>query len=291
MSKLSIIIPSRNEQFLQRTIEDILEKATGDIEIIAVLDGYWPSPQLKDDKRLHIIHRGEAKGMRPAINAGAAISRGDYLMKCDAHCMFDDGFDNKLIKDCEDNWVVIPTRKSLDAENWCPRPDRSDIYYEYLSYPNDPKDWGGKGLHGRNWRGKNKDPDLQKILIDDNMSFQGSCWMMPKKYFYQLDLMDADNYGPFWQEAQEIGLKAWLSGGRVVVNKKTWYAHLHKGKKYGRGYSIRSLNIERATKQTNKWLTNSAWDKQTLPFEWIIDKFWPVPEWPDNWRETIKDEV
>ena len=36
---LSIIIPSYKDPLLQRTIDDILENAQGDIEIIAVLDG------------------------------------------------------------------------------------------------------------------------------------------------------------------------------------------------------------------------------------------------------------
>ena len=40
------------------------------------------------------------------------------------------------------------------------------------------------------------------------------------------------------QEAEEIGLTTWLSGGRVVTNKNTWYAHLFKGKELGRGYFL-----------------------------------------------------
>ena len=38
--RLSIIIPARNEVYLNRTIKDLQDKATGDIEIIVVLDGY-----------------------------------------------------------------------------------------------------------------------------------------------------------------------------------------------------------------------------------------------------------
>ena len=41
---LSVIIPSRNEVFLQQTIDDVLRNAVGEIEVIAVLDGYWPEP-------------------------------------------------------------------------------------------------------------------------------------------------------------------------------------------------------------------------------------------------------
>src|SRR3990172_6222175 len=108
MSKLSIIIPSRNEKFLPQTIGSLIANATGEIEIFAILDGYWPSPPLKEYPNLITIHRSTPKGMRAGINAAAAIARGKYLLKCDAHCLFAEGFDEVLKSDCEDNWIVIP---------------------------------------------------------------------------------------------------------------------------------------------------------------------------------------
>ena len=52
MKDVSIIIPARNEVFLQKTVSDLLTKAEGDIEVIVILDGYWPTPQLIEDTRL-----------------------------------------------------------------------------------------------------------------------------------------------------------------------------------------------------------------------------------------------
>ena len=46
MSKVSVVIPSRGEQFLAPTVKDVLAKAAGNIEVIAVLDGYWPPTPL-----------------------------------------------------------------------------------------------------------------------------------------------------------------------------------------------------------------------------------------------------
>lgn len=257
---ISIILPARNEQFLQKTIDDLLANAEGEIEIIAVLDGYWPEPELKYDSRLIILHRGASRGMRASINSAAAIARGEYLMKLDAHCMVGKGFDTILAADCEDDWVVVPRRKRLDAENWCLVEDgRPDIDYMYLS----------PDMKGVLWEEKNRDPKLKEILIDDLMSAQGSCWFMKKSYFYELGLMDEKNYGSFWNEFQEIGLKCWLSGGRVVVNKKTWYAHLHKK---SRGYNLDAVP---PTEFLEKWKTGEAWDKQVLPLSWLYEKFNP----------------
>lgn len=291
-NRLSVIIPSRNEQFLPNTIDDLAAKATGDVEIIAILDGYWPDPPLKNYNNLVIIHRGAPVGMRPAINAGLSVATGEYIMKCDAHCMFAEGYDKALIENIDDNWISVPTRKRLDAENWrIQEVNKPDINYCYLSFPNNPMDFGGKGLHARLWNSKNADKSLESILIDDLMSFQGSCWFAKKSYVHQLELMDTERYGAFWKEAQEIGLKAWLSGGRVVRNKTTWYAHLHKGKKYGRGYFLDKRDITPATQYTNKWIFDSAWEKQTLPFAWLIEKFWPVPEWTEDWKEKIYEHI
>lgn len=292
---LSVIIPARNERFLQQTIDDLLKNSLGEIEIIAVLDGYWPDIPLKDDPRLRIIHRGRARGMRAAINAGVAIANGKYIMKIDGHCLVGEGFDEILKADCEPNWIVTPRRKRLDAENWSIQDvGKPDIDYMYLSYPDDPNDFGGAGFNGKNWEEKNRDPKLKEKLIDDLMSSQGSAWFMHRNYFYELELMDEDSYGPFWNESQELFLKCWLSGGRCVVNKKTFYAHLHKGKKYGRGYHLPEDWLKQGAGYTKKWLTNSAWHKQTLPLSWLIERFWPVPTWPDDrkkWNFVKEDTI
>ncbi len=277
---LSIIIPARNEKFLNKTIEDLLLKAEGDIEIIAILDGYWPDPIINDPKVVY-IHRGESRGMRAGINSAVAIARGEFLLKTDAHCLFGQGFDKILTADCEDNWVVVPRRKRLDAENWCiQETGKPDIDYMYLCAPTDPNDFGGAGLNGKVWEERNRDPELKKVLIDDLMSAQGSCWLMKKKYFHELELMDEEHYGTFWNEFQEIGLKCWLSGGRVIVNKNTWYAHWHKGKENGRGYFLSKSSLNQGAEYTKKWMNfKEAWHKQTLPIEWLIEKFNP-PTWP-----------
>jgi glycosyltransferase involved in cell wall biosynthesis len=282
---LSIIIPSRNEQFLDNTINDILTKAIGEVEIVVILDGYWTEP-IADD-RVTYIHRGEPKGMRDGINSGVALAKGKYVMKLDAHCLLDEGFDEKFTADIEKDWVVVPRRKRLDAENWCIQEvGKPDVDHMYLSFPDDPNDRGGVGLHGRLWN--QRSVDRLHIPIDDLMSAQGSCWMMHRDYFYELELMDEENYGQFGSEFQEIGLKCWLSGGRVIRNKNTYYAHLHKGKKYGRGYPLDNRECTKANVFTNRWITGSAWHKQTKPLKWLVDKFSPVPGWENvNWDELI----
>ncbi|HET7099049.1 MAG TPA: glycosyltransferase [Patescibacteria group bacterium] len=294
---VSVIIPSRVEEYLQKTVDDVLTKAKEDIEVIVVLDGYWPKVPLKDDSRVTVLHRGtvhNSYGMRTAINDGIALSKGKYIMKIDEHCMIDEGYDAKLVADCEDNWVVIPRRFRLDPDKWEIIEDgRPPIDYMFLDYPYKTKGDVTDGLHGNEWRQMHY--DRKDVLIDDTMSWQGSCWFMKKSYWDStIGPLDTDLYGTFTHESQEIGNKAWLSGGRLVVNKKTWYAHFHKGSK-GKGYGfsteqykIFSKEKERGRQVCIDYWINNKWKDRKYDFEWLIQKFWPVPNWPENWKEQIK---
>jgi glycosyltransferase involved in cell wall biosynthesis len=83
---VSVIIPSHHPIYLQKTIDELLNNSRGEVEVIAVLDGYWTT--LNNDKRVSIVHLGKNRGMRGAINAGVSVSRGKYIMRTDEHCMF-----------------------------------------------------------------------------------------------------------------------------------------------------------------------------------------------------------
>ena len=32
---------------------------------------------------------------------------------------------------------------------------------------------------------------------------------------------------------------------------------------------------------------NDKWPERKYDFEWLLAKFWPIPGWSDNWKETI----
>lgn len=218
---LSVIIPSRKETFLDRTIQDIQKKFKGNYEIIVVLDGGWAEPL----KGVKYIYNEQAKGMRTAINQGAAMAKGKYIMKLDAHCMVDEGIDEKLKTVHQVTWVQIPRRKRYDPEKWeLTDLDSPDIDYMMV-----------RNFKGHKDNDKNRDLELKKKLIDDIEVFQGSCYFMTKDLFNKLGLLDDVNFGKMGSEALEIALKCRHSGGRVIVNKNTWYAHAHIGAHYSGG--------------------------------------------------------
>ena len=120
--ELSILIPSRNEMWLARTIEDILENMEADTEIIATLDGSWAAPSLDQHERVNVIYVPDAVGQRAATNLAAKLARGKYVMKVDGHCSFDKGFDVKMLEAFveidDDNVTMIPIMRNLWCFDW-----------------------------------------------------------------------------------------------------------------------------------------------------------------------------
>ena len=130
---ISILIPARDEPYLNKTVNDLFQKAFGEIEVVVLLDGYWPNPPLDSHDGLKIIHLGKVAGMRPLINMGARVATGKYLMKCDAHCMFARDYDIALKEHFHIDWLAVPRRYRLDADNW-KKKNNDFIDYMYLTY-------------------------------------------------------------------------------------------------------------------------------------------------------------
>ena len=122
---LSILIPSRNEEFLKLTVEDLLRNIRGKTEIIVGLDGQWADPGLAIDERVPILYYDESIGQRAMTNQLCRLSQAKYVMKVDAHCAFDKGFDVKLMADMQPDWTLAPLMRNLHAFDWvCPQGHR-----------------------------------------------------------------------------------------------------------------------------------------------------------------------
>lgn len=281
--KTSVIIPARNERFLAPTVADVLAKARGDLEVIVILDGYWPDPMLADDPRLRLLHVAPARGMRPGITAAARMATGDFLLKLDGHCMVAEGFDLQLQADyLEDNWILTPRRYPLDAERWAIEEGnpKYPIDYEYLSYPFERPDDPTCGLHGTYWTARRE--ARKDILLDEDMSSQGSCWFMSRANWERIAPLRVDLFGNFYGESQEIGLQTQLRGGAMMRTKRTWYAHLRKGKKYGRGYALGPEGHRRGHDVLVRMCMLNEWPGQTVSLQALVERFMPVPGWPDD---------
>ena len=282
---LSIIIPSRKEIFLNHTIRDVLKNATQEIEVFPVLDGYEPD-ELIEDPRVTYIRLPEAKHTqkRHGINKAVEMSNGKFVMSLDAHCMVAPGFDEVLTRDCkEENWVMIPRRQRLDAENWCIEKDeRPPIDYEYIIFSSLIKD---RSIHGFRWDARTI--ERMDIPMENTLEFQGSAWLTRKTWFNKIGLMaqldgEMDGYRGWGAEAEEVSFKTYKAGGEVKTDKNTFYCHWHKGKS-GRGYWMSRQESRMSYAYAfNKWVI-----EERDFFISLIEKFAPLPQWPSNWKDKI----
>ena len=296
-NSLSIIIPARGESaepdkngndrheiFFKRTIEDVLENAIGDIRVFPVIDGpYEPPPEDRvEDSRVEYIRMPivSETQKRHGINKAVSITDSKYVMSLDAHCLVAKGFDEVLKAYHQDNWIQIPRRHRLDPIAWGLQPqsdERPPIDYEYFKWYDLIE---GNGLHGFRW--DERTYARWDIMLDDTLEFQGSCWFMTKDYFNHLGLMQIEGYTGWGAEAEELGFKARRDGGRVISNKYTYYAHLHKGK-LGRLYHMSKNAINACNVFSRDYWVHE--NKDT--FIKSIDQFWPLPKWPGDWKNRI----
>lgn len=224
------MIPSWKDPILIKTIESLLSSSElGDaLEVIAVFDGYYPTFDLVDDKRVRYLHLGRNRGMRGAINAGIDIARGEYLMRTDEHCMFGQGYDRILTESCEPNWIVTAKRYALDVDKWKVMDEIEPVEVEKLVIQ------GGVKFSGRPW--KERSEEFKNDPIVETMAMQGSMWVMPRAWWDKvIGELQTEGYGPLIQDSHEMVFKAWKAGGKLMVNKNTWFAHRHRS--FGRTHN------------------------------------------------------
>lgn len=306
--KLSILIPARNEEFLSRTIQDILEKIEDETEIIVGLDGLWAEPPIADNPKVTILHVSEPLGQRAMTNQLCRLSKAKYVMKVDAHCSFDKGFDRKMIESMQDDWTMAPIMRNLHAFNWvCP-----DGHTRYQGPSGVCKECGKETVKDIVWIGKENpqsssfcfdpEPHFQyfnefkkrpeaKGELTETMSLQGSCFMLTREKYWELNICD-EEFGSWGSQGIEVACKTWLSGGKVMVNHNTWYAHMFRtqGGDFGFPYELSGGAVSHAKKTAKSLFLEGTWEKQIKPLSWLIKKFWPIPGWKQEDLDKLTGE-
>jgi hypothetical protein len=307
---LSILIPSRSEEWLNETVKNILKQKRGKTEILVGLDGLWAEPVIDDHPDVRIIYVSESIGQRAMGNKLAKLSTAKYIAKTDAHVAFDEGFDVKLMEAMKghDDWTIIPAMKNLHVFDWvcnlcdkhyyqADRPDkcgdeicpggepswRKEVVFE-------PRTKQNSGANTPTAVGYRFTPDLLQFEyfdalksengeITESMSVQGSFFMLTRERYNTLNIND-ETWGGWGNQGSEVALKTWLSGGQVMVHRGTWYAHMFRTN--GLLAFPWDKNLEESQDKQQKRarhtcagiFKNNAWDKQTRPLSWLVERFW-----------------
>lgn len=263
MADLSIIIPARNEKYLQRTVDDILEHIEGDTEILVGRDGDGTIFQTSDDSRVRFMCEFEPIGQRAMMNKLVDWSTAKYIMKVDGHCSFSQGFDRKMMEAMDDKTIMSPYMMRLDAENWTIMPQNPTSMYVFHT-----------DLVMQHWReGQNEE------LINETMVPVGAAFMVSRENYWKWNLCD-ESLGSWGGQCTELGIKAYLNGGRCVTNKNVYFGHLFREKKedfpYDRGEHPGQFALEELRKRyKNKSIAG------------LIEKF----NYPPNWSKELVENL
>ena len=317
MSDLSVLIPSRNEPWLKHTVEDVLRNARADTEVIVVLDGAWPVDPLDQHPKVTLVHHPASVGQRAATNEAARLSSAKYVMKLDAHCSLAEGFDVELIKAAQElgpDVTQIPLQCNLHVFDWvcdgcgarryqgptpkaCEKCQGTALRKEMVWKPR-------RGVKTTAWRfdstlhfqyanDMSKRPSLRHGDFIETMSCLGACWFLERERYWDLGGMD-EAHGSWGNMGTEVGCKSWLSGGRMVTNTRTWFAHLFRtqGGDFSFPYEIHGSDQEKARVYSRDLWRSNRWPGQKYRLSWMVKKFWPVEGWTEADLEALdKDAV
>lgn len=296
--------------FLAKTIENLLDNIEGDTEIIAVLDGEWANPPVPQHPRVKVIYNPVSIGQRAATNQAARLSKAKYVMKIDAHCAVDKGFDVKMMAEMQDDYTMVPTMYNLHAFDWVcacghriyqgPTPEKCpqcggqmerEIIWKAKPSPRSNFFRFDNTLHFQYWKEFEKRPEAEGDIAE-TMSIQGSCFMLTREKYWELDI-SSESFHSWGQQGTEVACKTWLSGGKLVVNKKTWYAHMFRtqGGDFSFPYQNPQSKVNENRELSRKLFADNQWSGAKYKFSWLLDKFWPILGWTeDDLRKQKKKE-
>jgi len=114
--------------------------------------------------------------------------------------------------------------------------------------------------------------------------------MLTRERYWELNICD-ELLGNWGNQGIETSVKTWLSGGRVLCNHNTWYAHMFRtqGGDFGFPYNLSGREVQKTKNKVKEVLFNSKWDKAIYPLSWLIEKFYPVPGWSDDDITKLKE--
>lgn len=265
MIDLSVLIPARKEQYLDRTVQDILEHSKGRIEVLVGLDEYTSPSRIAElernkDPRVQYVYVDDNIGQRAMTRKLAKLAQGRHIMKTDAHCSYGPGFDTALLEDIRDDMILAPVTFPLDAETWTVqhRKPMSNFYFDrnlVMQFNTE-----------------------QPTELTETMCLQGSSFMLTRALYFSLGL-DEPGFGSWGSQGVEIGCKGWLSGNRVMTTKNTYYAHLFRTTDADFPYD-RGLNPgKEANEYAKRLFIDGEWKQGKHKLEWLVEKFGRPGDW------------
>ncbi len=127
--------------------------------------------------------------------------------------------------------------------------------------------------------------------LTESMSIQGSCFMLTREKYWSLNICD-EKFGSWGSQGIEVACKTWLTGGRVLVNNNTWYAHMFRTKSengFGFPYPQDNGAVQAAKGRAKELFFGRKLENAIHPTSWLVEKFWPVTGWTEEDLKQLKE--
>ncbi len=235
---VSVIIPycKHDEQYVERTVENVKENAVGLLEIILMEDA-------KDD------------GLRVMMNRGVEKSNGKYVMKLDAHCAMSPEWDARMKASCRPGIIIKPMIDSLDEDTWKGR----------------GRDCGFMSLDNK-MRAKQMAytiPMKERKIEEETLQMYGCCFMMHREYYDKHKGCD-ESIGKWGALGIEWSFKTWLTGGELLIRTDVVCYHLFRLTK---PFHLDQDKLDRETQRWGQKWQDGLGEGQTRPLSWLLFRF------------------
>lgn len=246
LEKTSILMVPRNEKLINKSINNLIENATGKIEILVglpVKSNFTYSPSNTMEEKINIQIFKNDNGRRVLLNEMAKNVDGKYLFVIDEDCEIDEGYDTKLKCVCEENIVVscCIVENSLDGEK---------RFGKYID-KNFNCDWQ---INTK----KDKWKKVEEIMVSPSIAY-----MIQKDTFWEAGGMETA-LGKSLNEDIEWSLNMWLKKGKVLVRTDALCAY---------PFENEIFNNDNDDIEQSKEILGHKWNENSEEMISLINKF------------------
>jgi len=248
---VTVIIPTINDPYLEKTIENVRQSAGGEVEFIVINDGGNPL----SISGVNILNNPEMRGRRFSINQAARIARGEYLFILDSHCSMTQDWDLKMIQSVRGRNLVYCVIRDMDAQTWQYKP--GDYLHVTLNEKYTEKWWNRKKL---------KDCDVE----EESIALTGCAWMVSTARYWELGGYD-ESLGFYGWDGPEWALKVWMNNGKVILRTDVICGHIFGTNDRGRLYPCKMIPEHEYVKYME--------EKYSSRMDELFNKFPDAPNW------------
>jgi len=204
---VSIIMTALDEPYVNKTIDDIIEKSGSLLEEIIVIDDLSETPIQHPEAK--VIRNKQRKGLIWGRNYATELAKSEIILSLDPHCKVEDGWLAPLVNKLESNKesIVVPGTRSLNPDKW-----------ESFGKESWKTIWDWK-LEFKWADGENP---YTPAVAGHCFAFRKDWWEKAGRFDTGMEIWGGENI--------EFPLRTWLFGGTVECVRESHVSHWFKKK-------------------------------------------------------------